>query len=168
MDSPSAYDERNVVLLPPSAVPHISHEIALGDFMTASPRGEKPCSVSNMVHSVAAGAISLQRLLPRGRSCRKSALRNRILTDVGDCAAKAAQKIPAVQNTPQCVHGMFQFLTLRHDPRRRSGCPSAVFLGIIVPAPSQFVNGQPVARFLYNGAVEKLFLPPLAFGGELE
>ena len=156
-----------MVLPPPSAVPHISHEIASGDFMTASPRGEKPCPVSNMVHSVAAGAISLQRLLPRGRSCQKSALRNRFLTDVGDCAAKAAQKISAVQNTPQCVRSMFQFLALRHNPRHRSRCPGCGIPENYCTRSTGICQRTTGFLFISRRVCGKTFSFPLAFDGEL-
>ena len=76
---------RTYTELPPSAVSHISHPLVpKSQWMTASPRGEKPCPVSNAVRFVATGSGFCQRLLPRGRSCQKSALRNRFLTDVGD------------------------------------------------------------------------------------
>ena len=91
---------RTYTELPPSAVPHISQPLVpKSQWLTAegelprrgkrghpgvSPRGEKPCPVSNAVRFVATGSGFCQRLLPRGRSCQKSALRNRFLTDVGD------------------------------------------------------------------------------------
>ena len=98
--SPKCGVELEQTLLPPSAVPHISHPpVPKSRGMTASPRGEKPCPLSDVFQATESSEIFCQRLLPRGRhprvaslapsgqftsSCQKSALRNRFLTDVGD------------------------------------------------------------------------------------
>ena len=89
-------------MLPPSAVPHISHPpVPKSRGMTAegelprrgkrghpgvSPRGEKPCPSSNVVRSIVTGTRFLQRLLPRGRSCHKKCHKALFMTDVGVAA----------------------------------------------------------------------------------
>ena len=93
---------KTYLLLPPSAVPHISHPpVPKSRGMTAegelprrgkrghpgvSPRGEKPCPSSNVVRSIVTGTRFLQRLLPRGRSCQKKCFMALFLTDVGVAA----------------------------------------------------------------------------------
>ena len=83
---------------PSAAGTHISHEIALGDFMTASPSREKPLVVTSTLYHRSKNVQHRTRLLPSGRhprvaslaptgqftfSCQSPALRNRGLTDVG-------------------------------------------------------------------------------------
>ena len=110
LHSPEICAVLQLVLLPPSAVPHISQPpVPKSRGLTAegelsrrgkrghpgvSPRGEKPCPISYDVRYIVKHSDSHQRLLPRGRSCQKSALRNRFLTDVGDSRAKSGCLLP--------------------------------------------------------------------------
>ena len=50
LNSPEVEIIEHCILLPPSAVPHISQPpVPKSRGLTASPRGEKPCSGSNML-----------------------------------------------------------------------------------------------------------------------
>ena len=75
------------LLLPPSAVPHISQKNALGIFLTASPRGEKPLPDAQHLPFYRTS----RRFLPKASPLREKLSENRLfgtdfLTDVGDAA----------------------------------------------------------------------------------
>ena len=101
-----------VVLLPPSAVPHISQPLVpKSQWLTASPRGEKPLFDIRQFRSIVSSEIYHPRLLPRGRSCQKSALRNRFLTDVGDRRKAAAVRTCETGNIQDCELPTWEFAT---------------------------------------------------------